>query len=78
MLNPAALYTERAVAPIHIPTTLAPSVEEKTDGGGDEKTQGDDDGRWVAFALGMEVWEAEAAQEANGSRSRVPSAKLSA
>jgi hypothetical protein len=87
VLKPGVLYTECAVAPIRIPTTLAPSAEEKADGGGDGKTQGGgtkapDDGELGGMALGMEVWDdyerelkvweaAEAVQEANASRSPV-------
>ncbi|KAI0282877.1 hypothetical protein BGY98DRAFT_954054 [Russula aff. rugulosa BPL654] len=87
VLKPGALYAECAVAPIHIPTTLAPSAEEKADGGGDGKTQGGgtkapDDGELGGMSLGMEVWDdyerelkvweaAEAVQEANASRSPV-------
>jgi hypothetical protein len=93
VLKPGALYAECAVAPIPIPkTTLAPSAEEKADGGGDGKTPGGgtttaDDGELGGVGLGMEVWDdyerelkvweaAEAAQEANASESGVPSASL--
>jgi hypothetical protein len=79
--------------PIPIPkATVAPSAEEKTDGGGDEKTSGGgttapDDGELGGTALGMEVWDdyerelkvweaAEDAQGANASSSQVPSASL--
>ena len=62
MLKPGALYTECAVAPIRIPTTLAPStaLSEKAEGGGDGKTPGGDttapdDGELGGVALGMEV-----------------------
>jgi hypothetical protein len=57
VLKPGALC---AVVPIRIPkTTLAPSAEEKRDGGGDGKTPGGgmpDDGELGGTALGMEVW----------------------
>ena len=86
MLKPGALYTECAVVTIRIPTTLAPPTEEKTDGGGGGRIPGGgstaaDDGELGGIALGMEVWDdyerelkvweaAEAAHEANASRSR--------
>jgi len=90
VLKPGALYAECAVVPIRIPTTLAPSA--KTDGGGDGNIPGGgttapDDGELGGTALGMEVWDdyerelkvweaAEAAQEADASRSRERSANL--
>ena len=86
MLKPGALYAECAVASIRIPTTLAPSTEEKAEGGGDGKAPGGDttapdDGELGGVALGMEVWDdyerelkvweaAEAVLQANASRSR--------
>ena len=53
VLKPGALYTDCAVVTIRIPTTLIPPTEEKTDGGGDEKTpvvvqQRPMMGNWVA------------------------------
>jgi hypothetical protein len=53
------------VTRIRIPTTLAPSAEEKTDGGGDRKTPGGgttapDDGElvgWHSTRYCMEVWD---------------------
>jgi len=56
VLKPGALYAECAVAPVHIPITLAPPAEEKTDGGGDG-TRAPDDGEFGGVALGMEVWD---------------------
>jgi hypothetical protein len=51
--EPGALYAECAVAPIRMPTTVAPSAEEKTDGGGGDgklpsggATVRDDGVRW--------------------------------
>ena len=62
VLKPGALYAECAVAPIRVPTTLAPSTEEKAEDGGDGKTPGGDttapdDGELGGVALGMEVWD---------------------
>lgn len=55
VLKPGALYAECAVAPIHMPVTLAPRAEEKTDGGGGTAQR--DDGEMGGMALGMEVWD---------------------
>lgn len=59
VLKPGALYTECAVAPIHIPATLAPRAEKKTDDGNGRSPGGGtaqhDSGELGGMALGMEV-----------------------
>ncbi|KAI0282886.1 hypothetical protein BGY98DRAFT_954104 [Russula aff. rugulosa BPL654] len=75
VLKPGALYAECAVTPIRIPTTLAPSAEEKTDGGGDRKTPGGgttapDDGEYC-----IEVWDDYEREQGVGSCRDHPGSK---